>query len=318
MLTKRRTGQWSALAAACLLAWTAGPADAQDAGSGTGVSASSGVLQNVVVKGNEQQKPSLAKPPLKLKADPYAAIRKSLKPDDSLLLTDSPQIQGWSQARPGLLHSSGLIAPWNDALKQLPAIVIPARADLAATISQSGADRKGRGWSWSLDIVDEQGKAIRSFGDSGLPPDDLVWKGQSSDGSWIKAGHSYSLLYHWSNGTKILTAVGRTLEFPGIVHPNASGYSVSLDFSQLFENQGQSDSLADSGKTLLRAAADWFRRAAYGKGIAVSVSGADDAQAQTLQAELAADLSLSPNAITLQSAPSSGGGQSAVIRLGGS
>ena len=318
MLTKQRVGQRKFLAAAFLLAWTVVPARAQSAGLAPGVSASSGVLQNVVIKGNEQQKPSLAKPPLKLKPDPYAAIQKSLKPDDSLLLTDSPRIQGWSQARPGLLHSQGLIAPWNDALKQLPAIVIPARADLAATIAQSGADRKGRGWSWSLDVVNEQGKAIRSFGDSGMPPDNLVWKGQSSDGSWMEAGQSYSLLYHWSNGTKILTAVGRTLEFPGIVHPSASGYSVSLDFSRLFGNQGQNDSLSDSGKALLSAASDWFRRTSYGKSISISLSGADAAQAQAIQAELASDLSLPPNALTLQSAPSSNAGQSAVVRFGGS
>jgi len=305
-----------ALAAAALLFAAVG-ARAQDSGTAAGVSASSGVLQNVVIKGSEQQKPSLAKPALTLRADPYAAIRKSLKPDDSLLLADSPQIQSWNQARPDLLHSPNLIEPWNDALKELPAIVIPARADLTATISQSDAGRKARGWSWSLDIVDEQGKSIRSFGDRGMPPDNVIWDGRGTDGSWIEAGHSYSLLYHWTDGAKILTAVGRTIEFPGVVHPDANGYSVSLDFSRLFENQGQGDALADSGKPLLRAAADWFRRTSYGKSVAISIYGGDAAQAQALQASLAADLSLPQDVIAMASSPTSEAGQRVVIRFGG-
>ncbi|HVA66517.1 MAG TPA: hypothetical protein VNK24_06285 [Elusimicrobiota bacterium] len=306
----------AAMAAAALLVMAAG-ARAQDSGTAAAVSASSGVLQNVVIKGNEQQKPSLAKPPLTLQADPYAAIQKSLKPDESMLLTDSPQIQSWNQARPDMLHAQGLIAPWNDVLKELPAIVIPARADLTATIAQSNAGKKARGWSWSLDIVDEQGKSIRSFGDRGIPPNNLIWDGRGMDGSWIEAGHSYSLLYHWTNGAKILTAVGRTIEFPGVVHPDADGYSVSLDFSQLFGDQGQDDALADSGKPLLSAAADWFRRASYGKSAAISVYGGDAAQAQALRAALAADISLPRDAITMESSPSSESGQRVVIRFGG-
>ncbi|MHB2025999.1 MAG: hypothetical protein ACYCPQ_05105 [Elusimicrobiota bacterium] len=278
---------------------------------------SSGVLPNIVVKGSEKESPSLVKPPLDIPIDPYAAIRESLKPNGNLLLIPSPNISPWSRALPEIIHRSRLIQPWNDFLKSLPSIDIPVRDDLSAAISQSNAGKKAKGWSWRLDIINEQGESVQSFSGHGIAPETMTWDGRENSGKWIGAGRSYSILYHWSNGARTITAMGRTIEFPGVVHPAQDGSVVSLDFASLFGAAGQDDQISDAGKPLLRAAADWFNRYDYGSTISIEVRGGDNGQAQAIASFLASVVAIDPNQIPAKSPPSSDSSRSVIIKFGG-
>jgi outer membrane protein OmpA-like peptidoglycan-associated protein/flagellar hook assembly protein FlgD len=77
-------------------------------------------------------------------------------------------------------------------------------------VSIKGSSAVAHMESWSLDILDQDGKAFRSFyGDWSNPA--VSWDGTSADGLWVSAGHPYiaevTLLDEYGNAARVSSAI---------------------------------------------------------------------------------------------------------------
>ena len=133
--------------------------------AGAAETAANGQLSDVVIKAQEKDEPSAGKPAFDVPYDPYETLRASLKPDESLLLAQSPGVARWVGGTPRLLKDGGLIQPWNDALTSLSRLRLPVPADLETGVPGKAADRR-----WSLTLADEDGKPVRTFEGKGDAP----------------------------------------------------------------------------------------------------------------------------------------------------
>ncbi len=264
-----------------------------------------GKLQDVVIKADDKEDPSQGKPPLEIPVDPYESIRPSLKPDEGWLLAQSPVLVTWSRSRPDRLKEEHVVEPWNDALTDFEDVELPVRSELAVALGRAPSARELKG-SWSVSIVDEDGKPIRKFDGSGAP-ERLTWNGRSEEGDWLRAGHAYSAVYKFSDSTTTArTVLGQPIEYAGLVRKEGESRVIGLDSAQLFGVDRQARALADAGQPLLRAAADWVRRHAFGAPLLVRVYGSDtataQAQAAAAKAYLVGELEVTPEAVAAEAA----------------
>lgn len=265
--------------------------------------APSGQLDDVVIKAQEKDEPSAGKPALDVPYDPYETLRPSLKPDDALLLAQPPSQSRWVAARPRRLREDRLIQPWNDLLTPLAGLEVPVRAQLGADAKASGKDRR-----WSLSLVDEDGKPIRSFEGQGEPPASVAWDGKTDAGDWIRAGHAYSAVYKFSDaGTPAAparTVLGQPIRFEGLVRETAEGRVLGLDTSELFGTDRRGQDLAAGGQPLVRVAADFVRRRAFGAPLSLRLFGPDaltaEMQAAAVKAAMARELGIPADRIAAE------------------
>lgn len=269
--------------------------------------AQEGQLQDVVIKANDKEAPSAGKPAFDVQVDPYESLRATLKPDESLLLAESPALVSWARSRPQRLKDDRIIEPWNDALTAFSPVSLPVRGELAASLGREPTSKELKSGSWSASLVDEDGKPIRVFQGSGEPPESVAWDGLSDHGEWLLAGHAYSAVYKFSQSTAAArTVLGKPVQFEGLAHKQGDATLLSLDSSALFGVDRSAQAVAAGGRPLLRAAADWVRRFAFGSPLELRVFGpdADSARAQAAAAKdlLVAELGVSPDAVATESA----------------
>lgn len=300
----------AAVAALALAALFARPAAA---------AAASGQLDDVVIKGQEKDEPSAGKPAFDVPFDPFETARPSLKPEESLLLAQSPSLTPWVAGHPRRLEDGGLIQPWNDALTELSRLELPLRASLGAE------EKPAKDGRWALSIVDEDGKAVRVFEGRGEPPDSVAWDGKTDAGQWLRAGHAYSAVIRLRDAGAEApverTVLGRPIRFSGLVVDGPQGKVIDLDTSALFGDDRRAASVADAGLPLLRATADFVRRRAYRAPVSLRLFAPDvatgDAQASALRKALARELEQPPDGIIVQASAAPASEQRLELAVGG-
>ncbi|OGS04077.1 MAG: hypothetical protein A3G41_05245 [Elusimicrobia bacterium RIFCSPLOWO2_12_FULL_59_9] len=137
--------------------------------------AQEGVLSDVVVKEQESKLVFSDKPHLDLKADPFASIRKSLEPEDALLLADPPQAVTWKKTYSEFLNSLLVIRPGGVALSQRPRLVFHPRDELDRLVRRSVDDKDRNRYKWSLSIADADGNIFQRFDGAGNMPEQVLW-----------------------------------------------------------------------------------------------------------------------------------------------
>ena len=213
------------------------------------------------------------KPPLNIEVDPFETIRPSLEPDQSLLLAVSPLTVSWRRTHPEFLHNQRVVEPWRMTFSQRPGIALRVRDQLFAFLGRKLDPKEAKGYAWNLTIADEEGRVFHHYEGSSDPPEELIWSGQNDQGEWIKAGHSYSAVYTFTDPSgSPHTIVGKPILFKGILHQEDTGLLVTLDSEILFGTSKTGTELAASkGTDLLRSAADLIKRRFTGIPIAVRV-----------------------------------------------
>lgn len=259
----------------------------------------------VIIQGKDAGKLSTSKPPLRMDADPFESIRDSLKPDESLLLAESPLTITWRRTHPEFLANERVIQPWRTTFSDRAGIAFDPRSQLYEAIGRQLDQKEAKGFQWAITIADEEGRVFQHYEGSSNPPDELVWSGQNDQGEWIKAGRSYSPIYMFTDpGGSPHTKTGKILQFKGVVHQEPSGLHVSLDSSVLFgPMKGLRTVDPKAGLGLARAAADFIKRKFGGVPIRIDAYAGNkelaDAQAQAVQAAMMSELMLTPQYVSV-------------------
>ncbi|MBI4052229.1 MAG: hypothetical protein HY400_06960 [Elusimicrobia bacterium] len=265
-----------------------------------------GELEEVVIKGEGTQGSSVSKPALQMAVDTYQTIRESLKPNEALLLAESPMTFTWRRSHPDTLRNNRVIQPWRTTFSEQSEIVFQPIKKLAEILRRPIDAKEAKGYQWSLTIADEEGKMFQHFEGKGDPPPEIQWSGKNLQGEWIKAGHAYSAVYLFVDPSGAPhTGVGRPLQFTGIVHQEEIGLFISLDSSILFGASKQADKIdKPRGENLLRSTADLIKRRYYGIPLRVRAYAKDvataDAQAQMAKENLVSELMVSPQSVALE------------------
>lgn len=262
----------------------------------------SGLPTEVVIRGSSDNKMSSLKPPLRIDSDPFESIRNSLKPDESLLLAESPLTITWRRTHPEFMLNGRVVEPWRTTFSERPGIAFYPREELFEAVGRRLEHKAARAYQWQLTIADEEGRVFQHYEGSSNPPEELIWSGQNDQGEWIKAGRAYSPIYMFTDpGGSPRTKVGKTLQFTGVIHQEPDGLHISMDSSILFGTTKGARALEKGGEGLVRSASDLIKRRFAGIPLRIRAfaSGKDlgEAQAKLVQDKLMAELMVPPQGI---------------------
>lgn len=278
----------------------------QSEASPSSIPAGSGLPTEVVITGKEgQSKLKSQKPPLRIDADPFESIRSSLKPDEALLLAESPLTITWRRTHPEFMQNARVVEPWRTTFSERPGIAFYPRAQLFEAVGRKLENREAKGYQWQLTIADEEGRVFQHYEGSSNPPEELIWSGQNDQGEWIKAGRSYSPIYMFTDpGGSPRTKVGKTLQFTGVIHQEPSGLHISLDSTVLFGTTKGARQVEKNGEGLVRSAADLVKRRFGGIPIKVACYASNkelaDSQCKLVQDKLLEELMVLPQQISTE------------------
>ncbi|MFA6093893.1 MAG: hypothetical protein WCU88_10080 [Elusimicrobiota bacterium] len=268
-----------------------------------GMAASGQMPQEVVIRGEGNSKLKAVKPPLQVKTDPFESLRDSLKPDEQLLLAESPLAVVWRRTHPEFLRNPRVVQPWKNTFSERPGLVFRPREVLAEVLGHKLDPKEPKGYQWSLTIADEEGKVFHHFEGSSNPPEELLWTGQNDQDEWIKAGKAYSPVYMFTDaaGTPY-TRAGKPIKYKGVMHQERTGMHLSLDSTAVFGPSKEAQEPRPEAEPLLRSAADLIKRRYPGVPLRVESYAATkelaEQQAQSLQAYLLHELMLLPQDIS--------------------
>ncbi|MBI5597785.1 MAG: hypothetical protein HY928_16995 [Elusimicrobia bacterium] len=262
--------------------------------------------QEVVIKGTGGNKLKVNKPPLSIEVDEYESIRESLKPDQNLLLAESPLTVVWRRTHPEFLRNERVILPALTTFSERPGIVFSPKDQLQEVLGRKLEGREERNYQWSLTIADEEGKVFQHYEGAGSPPEEIVWSGENDQGEWIRAGRAYSPVYMYTDpGGTPFTRAGDPLRYKGVVHQERDGLHISLDSQSLFGRAKASEEVEKEGLMILRSAADLVKRKYNNVPIRVEVyAGAKalaERQAQAVERYLVSELMLTAQDINTDS-----------------
>ena len=265
-----------------------------------------GMPKEVVITGTGGNKLKINKPPLAIEVDAFESVRESLKPDQNLLLAESPLTVVWRRTHPEFLRNERVISPSLTTFSERPGIVFSPRDQLAEVIGRKLEGREAKSYQWSLTIADEEGKVFQHYEGSGSPPEEIVWSGENDQAEWIRAGRAYSPVYMFTDpGGTPYTRAGDPLRYKGVVHQERDGLHVSLDSTILFGKAKAGEAVEKEGLSLLRAAADLVKRKYAGVPVRVEAYAGTkslaERQAQAVETYMAKELMLDSQDITSDS-----------------
>lgn len=262
-----------------------------------------GLPKEVVITGTGGNKLKVNKPPLSIEVDPFESIRDSLKPDQGLLLAESPLTVVWRRTHPEFLRNERVVSPALTTFSERPGIVFSPKDQLQEVLGRRLEAKESRNYQWSLTIADEEGKVFQHYEGAGSPPEEIVWSGENDQGEWIRAGRAYSPVYMFTDpGGTPYTRAGEPLRFKGVVHQERDGLHISLDSQSLFGKAKAAEQVEKEGLPLLRAAADLIKRKYTGIPVRVEAYAGGKAlaerQAAAVEAYLEKELMLQAQEIT--------------------
>jgi len=268
------------IAAFFLLAVPAGAQQASTAAYGE-------VPQEVVIKSESSDELRTKKPPLRVKADKFESVAKSLEADKKLFLFESADFVSFSRNHPEKLQSSRVIKPWRTSFSDRTVITLYPRRKFEEVFSRSYNEKNAKDLQWTLSITDEEGKIFHKYSGAGLPPDTISWSGENDQREWVRAGHTYAPVYVFVDeyGSP-KTMIGELVKFTAIVYQKGGNLTISMDSASLFGPNKSARALdKQSGEPLLAATADLVKRRYYNMPLRVKVY-AQTKELADLQAEL--------------------------------
>lgn len=262
-----------------------------------------GLPQEVVIKATGNNKLKVNKPALSIEVDPFESIRDSLKPDQGLLLAESPLTVVWRRTHPEFMRNERVVSPALTTFSERAGMVFSPKDQLQEVLGRKLEPKESRGYQWSLTIADEEGKVFQHYEGAGSPPEEIVWSGENDQGEWIRAGRAYSPVYMFTDpGGTPYTRAGEPLRFKGVVHQERDGLHISLDSQGLFGKAKASEQVEKEGVPLLRAAADLVKRKYTGVPVRVEAYAGGkllaERQAQSVESYMEKELMLQSQEIT--------------------
>ncbi|PIU19926.1 MAG: hypothetical protein COT18_04920 [Elusimicrobia bacterium CG08_land_8_20_14_0_20_59_10] len=259
----------NAFVLALVLFAAAGPLAAQNTVPST--AAYSEVPEEVVVKGETEDRMTTARPPLNINIDSFESLRRSLRPDRSLFLFESGDFLSLSRSSPGKLFSTKVVQPWRTGFSDKTVIAFyPLQK--SGEVFKDYTEKGGKEAQWTLSITDEGGQLFHKYSGSGIPPETINWTGENDRHEWLSAGRSYAPVYVFSNGGASRTVIGELMKFTAIIYQKGDNLIISLDSVSLF-GPGKSAKTVDksNGEPLLAAVSDLIKRRYYNTPLKVNV-----------------------------------------------
>ena len=231
------------------------------------------VPEEVVIKSEAAEDLRTQKPPLKVKADQFESISKSLEADKNIFLFESGDFVSFSRNHPEKLQSARIIKPWRTSFSDRTVITFYPKRKFEEIFSRSYNEKNSKDLQWTLSVTDEEGKVFHKYSGSGLPPESLNWSGENDQREWVRAGHSYAPVYVFVDeyGSP-KTTIGEVVKFTAIVYQKGANLAVSLDSASLFGPNKSARVLdKEKGEPLLAATADLIKRRYYNMPLKVNV-----------------------------------------------
>ena len=266
--------------------------------------AGGGVLPEVLIKAKESRRMTSVKPGLDVPVDRFETIRDSLQADQSLFTPHPPEIAAWRRNHPEFLCVPRVIEPWRTIFGEHFGITFHLKDNLYYAVGKKLTGEEAREYSWSLTIVDEDGKAFQSYKGASDMPAEIFWSGRNEKGLWLRAGHSYSAIFKFTDPSGALHT-GQILpidRLDSVTYQQDSGYYVELDSLILFgPNKLGREIARPKGEGLMRAVADFVKRRYFNVPVQVTVFSRDKklalAQALAVKNHLLDGLMYAPDSI---------------------
>ncbi len=278
---------------------------AKQAQAGDMKSYDGGVPEEVVVKGGDSSsRISTGKPAIKIELDPFESIKTSLEPDTRFFLSESPLSMRLSRNTPEFLQNKRVIEPWRMSFSDNAGITFYPEKRLNEIFRRGLSEKEIKEIQWTLSITDEEGKTFERYSGKGQPPERVEWSGQNRRKEWIKAGHAYSAVYVFTDGSGAPhTGINNPIQFTGIVHQENSGLYISLDSRVLFGNSKSETEIQEPlGGNLVKSAADLIKRRYFNIPVKIhsyaQTMSLAEQQANLVADKLSSHLMLSNNMIT--------------------
>ena len=229
--------------------------------------------EEVVIKGESDERMKTARPPLTLKADNLETLRSSLAASKDLFLFESGDFSGQARSYPDKLFSAEMVQPWRAGFNDKTVIAFYPLKKFEAAFGKENAEKAAKGAKWSLSITDEEGKLFHKYSGTGLPPENINWTGKNDRDEWLSAGRSYAPVYVFTDGKGLSkTVMDEVLKFTALVYQKAGSLIISLDSVSLFGPDKAARAIGKpQGADLLSATADLIKRRFYALPIKVSV-----------------------------------------------
>lgn len=182
-------------------------------------------------------------------------------------------------------------------------IVFRPLQELQGMLGPGARSKDAKKFSWSLTIVDAQGRVFQHYEGPNRVPRELSWSGQNEQGKWVEPGAAYAPVYVFTapDGAR-QTRPGSPFQRESVVHQERDGLHVSLDSAVLFGSAKSGTRLQMRGVGLLGSAADMIKTRYAGVPVRVEVYSASKSlavrQAATIKEFLLRRLPLEPREVS--------------------
>ncbi|HNW44603.1 MAG TPA: hypothetical protein PKI19_08865 [Elusimicrobiales bacterium] len=231
------------------------------------------VPEEVVIKGESEDRIRTARPEMAIKADSLEILRRSLGPEKDLFLFESGDFLSLSRSYPDKLFSAEVVQPWRAGFSDKTVIAFYPFSKFEGAFGKDYDAKLGKDAQWTLSITDEAGKLFHKYSGAGAPPETINWTGENDRKEWIRAGRSYAPVYKFTDGRGVSkTVMGELIKYNALVYQKDNNLVISLDSILLF---GPAKSLKTiekpGGEGMLAATADLIKRRYYNLPVKVNV-----------------------------------------------
>ncbi len=263
-----------------------------------------GVLPEVLIKARESRRMTSSKPLLDVPVDRFETLRLSLEPDQSLLIPHPPEIEAWRSNHPAFLYVPRTVEPWRLIFSEHFGITFHLKDNLYSAVGRKLTKKEVKKYGWNLTIVDKEGKAFQRYTGENDMPDEIVWNGSTEKGLWLKAGHSYSAIFKFTDPSGALHT-GQIVpidRLDSVSYQEDSGYYIELDSLTLFGPKKLGREIAGpEGEDLMHAVSDFIKRRYFNIPVQVTVFSRNKelavAQALVVKNQLLDGLRYAPDSI---------------------
>ena len=206
--------------------------------------ATSGQLEDVVVKGKDTVKIESNKTETKINVDHMKAINPTLETEKAFLEKLTDGINKMKMTNPDVLTTEATVSPWFSYIAKEPVSEFKLNYE------------KLKVKSWDFVVTDSRGYKFRMFSGKNPIPGIIKFSGRNETGEFMRVGnvYGYILTYVDEAGMK-KTVIGQPFSIDGALHQEKEGLIVSISAKALFDPQGSAN-LTKTGKLILIEASD--------------------------------------------------------------